>query len=86
MGGINPPPSWDEYLEQFIESARPKILAIRELLVEEGLVGRYANEMANDTIFYFPEDSFYIQFSWRAWGDLMQSVVNKREGYMRYYC
>lgn len=83
-GGINPPPDWNEYLAGFKLEARPKILAIRKLLIKENLTRTFANQMANETVFFFPEDGIYIWFTWRAWGDLIQSIENKREGYRQY--
>lgn len=84
-GGIDPPPSWEEYLAQFDMDVQEKILAIRECLREHDRVGTCAYQMANKTIFVFREDHTAISFTWRAWGDLMQAIVNQREGYMQYY-
>lgn len=85
VGGDLSNPSWDEYLAGFKDSARPYIEAIRECIIEHGLVGKKGGEMANDWFFQFDEEKTVFAFSWRAWGDLMQAIVNKREGYMAYY-
>lgn len=84
MGGDSSNPSWDEYLSGWFEDIQPKIKAIRQCIEDNDLVGVCANEICNDVYFKF-EDGTIMTFTWRAWGDLMQAIINKREGYMTYY-
>lgn len=77
-------PSWDEYVAAWGIELQPYINGVRECIERDGLVGSTAKNMADDSAFVF-EDGARITFSWRGWGDLMQAVVNKREGYMAYY-
>jgi hypothetical protein len=84
FGGDDRNPSWDDYLSDFKEEFQPHILLIREAIEKLGWVGETADRKANDTLFSF-SDGQNIGFSWRAWGDLMQAIVNKNEGYMVYY-
>ena len=83
-GGIDPPPSWQEYLDDFKDEYQPHFLAIRECVLKEGIQGTTAGGMANDHYFKCSDDSMWA-FTWRAWGDLMQSIADKREGYVAYY-
>ena len=83
-GGIDPPPSWREYIEDFDPDFRPYLKAAREwLLAREGPTPTAA-EWANDHYLRFP-DGQVLSFTWRGWGDFAQSVADKREGYMAYY-
>jgi len=84
MGGDSSNPTWDEYLDGIYDEYKPHIIAIKEAIEKAGLVGKTANQIANDIYFKF-EDGVQISYSWRAWGDLMQAIVNKHEGYMTYY-
>jgi len=85
ISGGNPSnPDWDEYLSEYKKEWQPYILAIKECIEKDKLVGTTGSEMANDHYFLF-SDGKSIAFTWRGWGDLMQAIVNKREGYMQYY-
>jgi hypothetical protein len=84
MGGMSDPPTWDEYLDSFIDKYQPHFLLIKESIEKNNLIGETASNYANYIAFSF-SDGIYITFSWRAWGDLMQSIINKKEGYMKYY-
>ena len=84
MGGDPSSPSWKEYLNGWKKEDRPYVVGIRKAIKEAGILGKVAGEMANDTWFE-AEDGVRFGFSWRAWGDLMQAIVNKNEGYMSYY-
>lgn len=84
FGGDSSNPTWDEYLSGWFEDIQPKIKAMRQCIEDNDLIGVGANQICNDIYFKF-EDGTIITFSWRAWGDLMQAIVNKREGYMTYY-
>lgn len=83
LGGDDSNPKWEEYLEGFKEPFRPHVQAIRKAIEEAGLVGSRGCQVANDISFLV--DGYKFTFSWRAWGDLMQAIVGKREGYMAYY-
>lgn len=84
MGGIDPAPSWQEYLARYKRKYKPYILAIKKVVEEAHLLSTPANEIAN-SIWFELSDGIAFAFSWRAWGDLIQSIRNKREGYMAFY-
>jgi hypothetical protein len=84
MGGDNSNPTWEEYMDGVMDDYKPHFLLIREVIEANGWVGKTAEELSNDTSFKFSDGQHY-GFSWRAWGDLMQVIVDKREGYMTYY-
>lgn len=83
LGGDDSNPTWEEYLNDFKEEYRPHVLLIRKSIEENGLMG-YTGQEASEFNFKFSDGQFW-SFSWRAWGDLMQSIINKNEGYMAYY-
>lgn len=82
-GGLRPPPSWDEYLNLFPDDLRAVLTAVRDTVLRDQLGGRCGDEM-NDGYFAL-SDGRSIAFTQRAWGDLVQSIANKREGYMMYF-
>lgn len=84
MGGINNPPSWKEYISDYPKELRPKFLLIKDAIKKLGWIGKTGEEISNNYCFIF-SDGVSIGFSWRAWGDLMSALINKREGYMKYY-
>jgi hypothetical protein len=84
MGGDPSNPTWDEYLSQFLEEWRPRIKAIRSCVEESPFMGITGGVFCNDHYFQLSDGSS-ISFTWRAWGDLMQAIIGKREGYMAYY-
>ena len=84
LGGDSTNPTWEEYLKNFKEEFQPRIKGVKECIEGNGLVGALAGNICNDHYFSF-EDGQTLSFTWRAWGDLMQAIVNKQEGYMRYY-
>jgi len=83
MGGDSTNPSWEEYLEQFTEKYKPHILLVKKAIEQNGMVG-YTGEDAQEYYFEFSDGEIW-GFTWRGWGDLMQSIVDKKEGYMAYY-
>jgi len=83
LGGDSNSPTWEEYLNDYKPEYRPHILLLRKLIEENGLIGE-TGSFANDLSFKF-SDGQHWGFTWRAWGDLMQSIVDKKEGYMAYY-
>lgn len=84
MGGDTSNPTWNEYVDGFVEDFQPYIRGIKECVVNEGIIGAVGGDYANDWHFAF-EDGTKVAFSWRAWGDMMQAIVDKQEGYMCYY-
>lgn len=87
FGGDDSNPTWEEYLSSYKEEIQPYVKAIKEYIEREGLMRKCANEIyaANDNLHFVFKDGTRFAFSWRAWGDLMQAIVGKREGYLRYY-
>ena len=82
-GGDSTNPTWDEYLDCWKLEVQPHIIAIKDAIVKHGLVGVTADKICNEIWFEVGEYAFSC--TWRAWGDLMQAIVNKQEGYMAYY-
>jgi hypothetical protein len=87
MGGDSSNPTWEEYLQ----NADPKFRAHLELIkaaIEDpanGLYGITGEQKQDLGITFKFSDGEHWSYSWRAWGDLMQAIVGKREGYMTYY-
>jgi len=84
FGGITPAPSWDEYLDSFNDIGKEVVTAVRACIEENNMVGAKAGDVCNDTWFEM-DNGKSVTFTWRGWGDLMQAIVDKREGYMAYY-
>ena len=85
-GGDDSNPTWEEYLEGWEEDFRPHLTAIKECIETHNLIGCTGEAFCNKYHFQFDdEEKTQIAFTWRAWGDLMQAIVGKREGYMAYY-
>lgn len=85
MGGDDLNPTWEEYISGIDAIHEIRIELIRTALEEMDLIGEKACSFADDLYFVF-SDGHALAFTWRAWGDLMQAIVGKREGYMKYYC
>lgn len=83
LGGDDTNPSWEEYLNDYKDEFKPHVLLIRKFIEENRLIGISGND-TNDWNFNFSDGEIW-GFSMRAWGDLMQSIVDKNEGYMAYY-
>lgn len=83
-GGDPSNPTWEEYLNRWKEEFQSYVVAIKEILEKENLIGTSAAAICNDVYFLF-EDGTQIGFTWRGWGDLMQAIIDKKEGYMKYY-
>lgn len=83
FGGDSSNPSWEEYLAEYNDEYKPHVLLLRKCIEENGLIGE-TGQFADDLAFKFSDGQIW-GFTWRAWGDLMQAIVNKREGYMAYY-
>ena len=84
MGGMSSNPTWEEYIREISDEFKPHFEAIRKAIEYADLEGKCADEIANNVHFRC-EDGIEFGFSWRAWGDLMQAIVGKQEGYMEYY-
>lgn len=84
MGGDDRNLSWEDYVNDFKDEYKPHIILIKEAIEKLNWIGEVAGDKANDTSFKFSDGQVW-GFSWRAWGDLMQAIVNKNEGYMKYY-
>jgi hypothetical protein len=83
-GGDPSNPTWDEYLDEFNEGAQAVILAVREAVERDGL-DVYGEDFDYHDGYFALSDGRCFSCSMRAWGDLRQAMVGKREGYMRYY-
>jgi hypothetical protein len=83
-GGDPSNPTWDEYLSQFTEEWQPHIKAIRTCVEESPFMRSTGSVFCNGHYFQLSDGSS-ISFTWRAWGDLMQAIIGKCEGYMTYY-
>jgi hypothetical protein len=84
VSGYDPTnPTWEMYLEQFEPDQLPYILLIRETIINNKVLGKTASQYSYHTYFEF-SDGVVWHFTNRAFSDLMQSIVNKREGYEIY--
>lgn len=83
-GGLQEACSWNEYLNLYKKEYHQHFRLIKLAFKKLGWIGETAEMLANQTSFTFSDGSTW-GFTWRAWGDLMQAIVNKKEGYMRYY-
>ena len=83
-GGLPNNPNWDEYLSDYTPEWHPHIIAIRNAIEKSSFMRATGEQFCNDHYFKLSDGSCW-GFTWRAWGDLMQAIINKREGYMNYY-
>mgnify|MGYP006273432355 CR=1 FL=1 len=83
LGGDSRNLSWQEYLDEVKDEFKPHVLLVKKAIEENGMIG-YKGHDTNDLYFKF-SDGYVFGYTWRGWGDLMQSIVNKREGYIAYY-
>lgn len=81
-GGDPNNPMWAEYVDSFPRAVQPYIYQIRKHTEENRLLEKSGKDM-NNVIYEFI-DGVTISFSWRAWGDFIQAIHNKREGYCKY--
>jgi len=84
-GGDSLNPSWDEYLDRFDDKFVPHFKLIKQVLEKSNHIGDTGEDQQNLGISFKFSDGNHFSFTWRGWGDLMQAIVNKREGYMKYY-
>ncbi len=85
MGGDSSNPSWDEYMDDVKDEYKQHFELIKTAIKENGWIGMTGEQQQNENIQFRFSDGSLFGFSWRAWGDLMQAIVNKKEGYMTYY-
>lgn len=87
LGGDNSNPTWEEYVKDAGEEFRQHFELIKEAILnaKNGLYKITGEEKQNLGVSFKFSDGNHWGFSWRAWGDLMQAIVGKREGYMTYY-
>ena len=83
-GGRHDNPTWDEYLKDVSSEWKEKMNVLKEFVKKSDYYKITADKFCNDNHFRF-SDGREIAFTWRAWGDFMQAIVGKREGYMKYY-
>lgn len=83
-GGDPANPTWEEYKAEWDEDYRPHIELLKQKIIELNWLGKKGSEICNYYIFVY-SDGVKLGFTWRAWGDLMQAIVNLQEGYMKYY-
>jgi len=83
LGGDSSNPSWEDYIKDWEVEYHAHLLLIRQLIKEHGLLG-YTGQDAKDFYFKFSDGEIWA-YTWRGWGDLMQAIVDKNEGYMAYY-
>lgn len=85
MGGDSRNLSWEEYVDEFRDEFKPHIRLLKDALDKAGHIGLIGEEQQNLGITFKFSDGQHWSYTWRGWGDLMQAVVDKREGYMAYY-
>jgi len=85
MGGDSSNPTWQEYVDGYKEEFHPHLELLKKCITDNGLLGETGEGMQRQGISFKFSDGQHLACSWRGWGDLMQSIVNKKEGYMRYY-
>lgn len=86
-GGDSSNPTWEKYLSGFYKEFHPHLELVKTAILDykNGLYQITGEEKQNLGVSFKFSDGTHISFTWRGWGDLMQAIVNKREGYMRYY-
>lgn len=85
MGGDDSNPTWQEYIDGYKDEYKPHVLLIKKCIEENGLLRETGEGMQRLGVTFKFSDGQHWGFSWRAWGDLMQAIINKQEGYMEYY-
>jgi hypothetical protein len=87
MGGDNSNPTWEEYMANAGDEYKHHLELIKEAILnpDNELYKITGEEKQERGISFKFSDGQHWGFSWRAWGDLMQAIVGKREGYMKYY-
>lgn len=84
-GGDDRNLTWEEYLSEVMDEYKGHFIALKEYIEKSEYYKATGGSFCNDFYWEF-SDGITASFSFRAWGDLMQAIVGKREGYMAYYC
>jgi len=84
MGGDKRNPTWGEYIEKWPDHEREEIEAIRSAVEASAFRRSTAANFCNGHFFEL-SNGHTVRFTWRAWGDLIQAMEGKREGYLAYY-
>jgi len=82
-GFLDDPPLFNEYLNLFNKPIKPYIIALKKEIETTNLINLYGNEI-QEYMFLF-EDGVMFFFTFRGWGELVQAIKNKQEGYLTYY-
>jgi len=85
MGGNATNPTWKEYLNEYDENFISRVKLIRKSIENNGLIGYTGYKIQELGISFKFSDGVHFAYTLRAWGDLMQAIVGKREGYNAYY-
>lgn len=85
MGGDDSNPTWQEYSDSVKDEYKQHFELIKKAIEDNGWIGMTGERQQNENISFKFSDGIHYRFTWRAWGDLMQAIVGKREGYMKYY-
>lgn len=83
FGGDMSNPTWEKYIDNWQEHVHPHLELIKNWILSHDIIPT-GDEFCNGNYFKF-SDGKKIGFSWRAWGDICQAAVGRREGYMKYY-
>lgn len=83
LGGDSSNPSWDRYLDKWDKDWHGHFVALKDWIASSEWHLSTGRDQ-NDHTFKF-SDGHMFAFSMRAWGDFMQAIVGKNEGYMQYY-
>lgn len=83
-GGRHDNPTLEEYINELTDEWKPRIKILADFIKKSQYYKMTASDFCNDNHFRF-SDGREIAFTWRGWGDFMQAIVGKREGYMTYY-
>lgn len=78
-------PTWEEYLSDYHDKYHPHFELIKKHIEDNGLIGLTGEQKQDMDLSFKFSDGTHFGFTWRAWGDLMQAIVGKKEGYMAYY-
>jgi len=85
---LDTPMFWEEYLEYIREWGGDedveKVERVREIIEENNLYGMTGREYQRSEWYKKIKDEVGISFTMRAWGKLMASLMNTREGERKY--
>jgi len=84
--GKEPDHTWEDYLNELPDDAKPYAIALKEYIVENGI--KHCAPWHQSIGVPLFEDNTYSTFSYRAWGDLMAAIYTTPEKpltYMEFY-